>query len=139
MITNELNRLLRKQVLRKLCTAQTARIARQLDALVVVPQVTRKMVVSMPLAIVTEEQIETLSIGIAAGAGKAESPFADGGCRVPRLLQPFCHRKRLAWNRQLAFRLVFTIVANVGVSRVLSRHQHTPRWCDTPGLRHSAE
>ena len=97
--------------------------------LVVPPQVRRVEVVGVSLAVVAEEQVESLLVRIARTARRSESPFAHRSRRVPGGLQRFGQRHRLVRNRLLAFRprLGLPVVANVRMPQVLARHQHAPR------------
>ena len=74
----------------------------QLNPLGIVPKVVRVITVGQQLAIVAEETVDPLGIGIPRATYESKSPLAEGSCRVPGFLQVMENSPRIGRKRELA-------------------------------------
>lgn len=90
----------------------------------ILPEVIRVVAVSMSLAVIAEEMIEALIQRITLTAGASKSPFPECSCHIPLLFEHFSDREFFVRNRELSFRLSFTVVSNPGSSGMPSGQEH---------------
>jgi hypothetical protein len=86
------------------------------------------------LIVIPKETIHALRVWIPRAADRSETPFAEATCRVAKLLQrerqlQLTRRHRLLALAAIAISLANTaaVVSNIGVPRMLRRHQHATR------------
>ena len=123
---DERQRLLLEQFVR-VRLARLAAVLRQLDVLVVAPQVRRVVRVRVRLAVVAEEQVEPAAGRVALRAGRPQPPLAHRPRRVALALHQLRQQHLARRHRRLPLRLDRPVVAHPGVPAVLARHQAAPR------------
>src|SRR5262249_21909041 len=85
------------------------------------------MAVRVPLAVVAEEQVEAVLVGIALGAGRTQAPLAHRAGGVTLFLEQLGDGDLISGDGLLALGLDLAVVADVGMAAVLARHQATAR------------
>ena len=76
----------------------------------------------MSLAIVPEKTVKSLIHGIAFRSGPTESPFSKSAGYVSFLFENLGHGYFIQGNGPLSFRFELSIVSNVSMSGMFSRH-----------------
>jgi hypothetical protein len=79
------------------------------------------------LAVVAEPAVDALLRGSAVAFRTAEAPFAEAAGRVAERLQQARQRDGSGFERMLAFRLDFPVVADLCMAGVQAGHQDAPR------------
>jgi hypothetical protein len=94
------------------------------DACGIFPEIVRVIAVSVSLAVVAEEFIEALVVGIAFCAGPPQSPFAECSGGIAAGFEYFSECDFGSGDGQLALGLCFAVVANPGMSRVFAGQEY---------------
>ena len=92
----------------------------QLYPTIIVPEIGRIGIVSVPLTVVAVEAIEPLLEWIAFGAWETQPPLAERAGRVALGFQQFSQRDLRFRNRRLTFGLHFAVIPNPRVPGMLA-------------------
>src|SRR5437899_8035105 len=84
----------------------------QCDALIVVPEIARIIIVRMTLAVVAKETIKPLLERVALRAGESQTPLTHRRRDVALPLEQFAPRDGRSRNRRIALGLNFAVIAN---------------------------
>ncbi len=124
ILSDEIEGLFREQVVGVFAVLAAA-IARQMDDLLVLPQVVGIIEMGLVLIEMPIEVIEALEIGDPPGTGIAQAPFAYGRRPVAGLLQVLGHGEVIGLEPDL----VGKIVADSSVAVVEACHEAAPGGC----------
>ena len=111
-----------EEVVRVLPARSAPGVALELDLAAVAVEIARIVVVGVPLAVIAEEVIESLPLGVALRADRAQAPLADAGGGVALVLEQLGEGDLPVRERRLAGELLLR------QARRRSRLSRTQAW-----------